>query len=163
MIKTTWRLLLGTFFLTACVYEAPLTTQHDIPIDQSILGTWNIVSDEGSDEQLRILRFSDTEYLVSDLNNDDELFFRAYAIEIAGVSAVQLEFIGDNKRPVSGDNRYVVASYRLVDGLLEVRTLNTELVSEELTDSETLKAAFIEHKENPALFNDPGLFKKVTD
>ncbi len=163
MRKTGWTLLLGAFFLAACVYEVPFTTQHNIPIDQAVLGTWEIVSEEGSVEQLRILRFSDTEYLVSDVNGDDELYFRAYAIEVGGVSAVQLEFLGDDKRPVRGDDRYLVATYSFVDGLLEVRTLNSDLVDDELTDSESLRAAFIKHKENPELFNDPGLFKRVGD
>lgn len=162
-MNTVIRTLLLGLLLTACVYETPLTPRHDIPIDQAVLGTWNLVSEDDSDEQLRILRFSDTEYLVGNVDNDDELYFRAYAIEIAGVSAIQLEFLGDNKRPVRGDDRYLVASYRFVDGLLEVQTLNTELVDDELTDSESLKAAFIEHKENPELFNDPGLFERMAD
>jgi len=163
MRTTTWTILATVFLLVACVYEVPFTAEHNIPIDQAILGTWEVVSEEGSDEQLRILRFSDTEYLVADNDGDDELYFRAYAIEIAGIPAVQLEFLGDNKRPVRGDKRYLVASYRFVDGMLEVQTLNSELVDDELTDSESLRAAFTMHKENPELFNDPGLFKRVTD
>ncbi|MGD9021155.1 MAG: hypothetical protein PVF46_05110 [Lysobacterales bacterium] len=164
MRKPAWLALLGTLLVGACVYDVPFVTEHDIPIDQAILGTWEIVSEEDDDEQLRILRFSDTEYLVCDVDGEgDELYFRAYAIEVGGISAVQLEFLGDNKRPVRGDNRYLVASYRFVDGLLEVRTLNVELVDDELTDSESLRAAFMEHKENPELFNNPGLFKRVTD
>ena len=163
MKKLIVLVLNALFLLSACVYEAPLSTQHTIPIDQAVVGTWEIVSDEGSDDQLRILRFSDTEYLVSDTTGDDELYFRAYAIELEGISMVQLEFLGDDKRPVRGANRYLVATYRFVDGLLEVRTLNSDLVADELTDSESLRAAFIAHKENPELFNDPGLFKRITD
>ena len=163
MRRTVWTLFLGVLLLAACVYEAPLVVDHSIPIDQTILGTWEVISEEGDDEQLRILRFSETEYLVTDSGDGDELYFRAYAIEVGGISAVQLEFLGDDKRPVRGDNRYLVATYKMVDGSLEIRTLNTELVSDELTDSESLRAAFMEHKDNPELFNDPGLFRRIED
>jgi len=39
----------------------------------------------------------------------------------------------------------------------------TFLVGEELTGSESLRAAFIANKENPELFNDPGFFERVAD
>lgn len=161
MKTAKWTLILTVLTLAACVYEAPLTTQHTLPIDQAVLGTWQTVSGDGSVEHLRILRFSDTEYLVNHAESDDQLFFRAYTIEVGGVSAVQLEFLGDDTRPVRGKNRYLVATYRIVDEMLEVRTLNSDLVGEELSDSESLRAAFTAHKENPELFNDPGLFKRI--
>ena len=165
MKRVSWLAGLAILFLAACEFDVPLVVEHDIPIDPNILGTWQIVSEDGDDAQLRIMKFSDTEYLVHDSEDDGDLYFRAYAINVGGVSAVQLEFLGDDKRPVKSDggDRYMVASYKMVDGMLEIRTLNSELVDKELTDSESLKAAFIEHKENPELFNDPGLFRRLQD
>lgn len=165
MKRTVWMLFLGILLLAACEYDVPLTMEHSIPIDQGILGTWEADSGEDDYFQLRILKFSDTEYLVHDAEDDGDLYFRAYAIEVAGISAVQLEFLGDDDNPVKSDggDRYFVASYKMVDGMLEIRTLNTELVNDELTDSESLRAAFIANKDNPELFNNPGFFRRVTD
>jgi hypothetical protein len=166
MRKTAWILFLGIFLLAACEFDVPLTTEHVIPINQAVLGSWELVPEENdSPASMKIMEFSDTEYLVHYVENELELFFRAYAINVDGLDAIQLEAIGDEDGPVdkNHDDRYMVASYRIVDGKLETRTLNTELVSKELSDSALLRAAFIEHKENPELFNDPGFFKRVAD
>jgi hypothetical protein len=158
-------LLFFLLALAACQYDAPLTTAHDIPVDPSILGSWVIVPSDNDDPEtrLQIHRFSDTEYAVHYHESNTDLYFRAYAINIAGVSAVQLELIGSEEGAVgsAAEDRYMVASYRLVDGQMEVRTLNTELVDDELKDSASLREAFIAHKDNPELFNDPGLFKRT--
>jgi hypothetical protein len=157
-------LLLLLVALAACQYDAPLTTDHVIPIDPSILGSWAIIPAENDDPETRVQihGFSDTEYAIHYHESSIDLYFRAYAINIAGVPAVQLELIGSGEGAVGSDeeDRYVVARYRLVDGQLEVRTLNTELVDDALKDSESLRAAFIAHKDNPELFSDPGLFKR---
>lgn len=152
--------------LAACVYDVPITTQHEIAVDQSILGAWEHVPEgDDSSTKMRIFQFSDTEYLVHYLEGDLELHFRAYAFAIDGVKGVQLEAIGDSDQAVGKDleNRYTVASYRMVDGKLEVRTLNTELVDADIADSESLRAEFLKHRDHPELFNDPGLFQRVVD
>lgn len=180
-MKKIHMLLFAFFFsLTACVYDAPLSSDHSIPIDQSILGSWNILAETNQIDEaarniaegnttvdsktgVRIYKFSDTEYSVHYYEDNNDFYFRAYTIDIGGVSAVQLELIGTNEEAVAGDEdgRYHVASYRMVDGLLEIRTLNSDLVSDDLLDSESLQKAFMTHKDNPELFNDPGLFKRV--
>jgi hypothetical protein len=168
-------LFAGFFSLASCVYDVPLSTDHSIPIDASILGSWKLIPetnqvDEAVDgkptdskDGVRIYPFSDTEYSVHYYEDNNDFYFRAYRINVGGVSAVQLVLIGTNEEAVTDDedDRYVVASYKIVEGLLEIRTLNTELVKDDLPDSESLKKAFIEHKDNPELFNDPGLFRRV--
>jgi hypothetical protein len=165
MKKSGWVLLLSIFFLTACEYDIPLTFEHNIPIDQSILGSWVYVpaANEDGNTEVRIHGFSDTEYSIHYMEDDDDLYFRAYAVNIAGTSAVQLELTGTDEESVEQgqENRYVVAQYTMVNGQLEIKTLNSELVSNSITDPETLRQVFAEHKNNPELFNDPGLFKRV--
>ena len=157
--------LICVFLAAACQYDAPLTTAHDIPIDPAILGTWVIVPSENDDPAtlVRIHRFSDTEYAIHYQESELGLYFRAYAINIAGVAAMQLELIGSDESAVGSDaeDRYVVARYSMVNGQLEVSTLNTDLVSDKLADPESLREAFIANKNNPDLFNDPGLFKRL--
>ena len=153
--------------VTACEYNVPLTTDHNIPVDHAVLGYWKIIPAENEDDdtEVRIYQFSDTEYVVHYHEDTGDLYFRAYAINIGGVPAVQLELIGNDEKPVGSneEDRYQVISYNMVNGLLEIRTLNSELVDDELPDSESLRKAFIEQKNNPELFNDPGKFKRIQD
>jgi len=165
MKNTIFGSILGLFLLTACEYNVPLSTDHNIPIDSTVLGSWKVASIENKDEdtEIRIHKFSDTEYAIHYLEDGGNLYFRAYAINVGGVSAVQIELIGNGKEAISSDedDRYQVASYKLVDGLLHIGVLNSDLVDDELPDSESLRKAFIEHKDNPELFNDPGIFRRI--
>jgi len=153
-------------FLSACEYRSPVTTIHRIPIDPAILGPWVIVPQENEDDstELRILEFSDTEYSIHYSEGSGDLYFRAYAFEAGGVSAVQLELIGSDKESIRGNDdypeRFQVASYKMVGGLLEVRTLNSDLIKSKSSDSDTLRSEFVKYKDHPELFNDPGSFKR---
>lgn len=160
-------LSLGTLCLAACEYDVPITTDHEIQINRSLLGSWEAIPGEDEDDdnvRLQVLEYSDTEYLVHYFEGDESLYFRAYPIKIGDVNAIQLELIGDDKESIGHDkeDRFVVASTRLLEGKLEVRTLNTELVNAQLTDSQSLRDAFIANIKNPELFNDPGFFKRPT-
>lgn len=166
-MKTLLLLVFSVLFLTACKYKVPITTDHNIPVDPLVIGSWKIVPEEGQDNDSAILvfKFSDTEYSVRYHEDGGELYFRAYAINIGGVDAVQLELIGSGEGPVTSkdEERYHVVAYQLDNDLLKISSLNTELVDDELADSESLKKAFILNKENPGLFTDPGFFNRVPD
>ena len=157
----------AVFFLAGCIYEEPLTTDHNIPVDASILGLWAEVTPEGetapSDPGLIILKFSETEYLIHyPPGADDGLYYRGYPIEIGGISCVQLEVIGDQNGSVGKDNKgYNVVTYQLKEGQLEIRLLNTKLVSDDLKTTDELMRAFLEQKDHEELFNDPGFFRRV--
>lgn len=90
------------------------------------------------------------------------MYFRAYPVKIGGISAVQLEVLGDDEALTEdADDRYMIAAYRKVDGNLEVRTLNTGLFDTDVSDSGSLMAEILKNEDNPGLFNDPGLFKRT--
>lgn len=160
-------LSLGALCLAACEYDVAITTDHNIPINRGLLGSWEAIpgEDEADDNtRLQVIEFSETEYLVHYFEGDESLYFRAYPVKIGNVNAIQLELIGDDNESIDHDkeDRFVVASTRLLEGKLEVRTLNTELVSAQLSDSQSLRDAFLANIKNPELFNDPGVFKRVT-
>ncbi len=166
MKKIILGLLTVSVLLLACQYDVPITTAHEIPINKTLIGNWQWVAEDeedNSDAEMRIFRFSDTEYLIQYFEHKASLYFRGYQILIGGVSAVQLELLGSDDESVSPDDEdlFMVASYQMVDGELEVKTLNTNLINDELTDSESLRKAFIEHEDHPELFNDPGRFKRM--
>ncbi len=159
-------LIVAVLFLAGCEYEAPLTEEHSIPVDSSVLGLWEIIpdSDKKSDapERMMLLKYTDTEYLIHHPTGEDGLYFRGYPIKIGDVSCVQIQWIGTAEGDIKKDDRdYNVVSYNFSNGELVIKTLNTDLVDDDLKDSEALKKAFLKNKDNKDLFTDPGKFRKV--
>lgn len=160
-------LSIAVFLLAGCIYDAPLTTDHSVPVDTAVLGLWAEVVPEGetkgSDDELMILKFSETEYLIHyPTGTDDGLYYRGYPIEVGGISCVQLQVIGNHEGAVVKEaERYNVASYQVKEGQLQIRLLNTELVKDDLKTADELVQAFLGQKENEALFGDSTIFRKV--
>jgi hypothetical protein len=154
-------------FLAGCEYEAPLTEEHSISIDQSVLGLWEPVPDKGEqpdqNERMMVLKYTETEYLIHYPIGKDGMYFRGYPIKIGGVPCVQIQIIGTAEGNLDKDNKelFHVVSYQLSNGELIIKTLNTNLVNHDLKDSEALKKAFLKHKDNKDLFRDPGRFRKI--
>ena len=150
--------------LMGCFYEAPLTTQASIGVDPAMLGVWKLVPEAGETlsqpEVMTILEFSDHEYMIRYDDGPEGSYFRAYPIQIGGISCVQLQLIGSADGPISPDEkgRYIVASFTFEADRLVVRTLNTELVSTDLKTSQELVNAFVRNKSAKNLFTEPGFF-----
>ena len=154
--------------IVGCDYQAPLTADHTVSIDQSVLGLWEEVpkgdKPPNPDERMLILRFSDTEYLIHYPTGKDGLFFRGYPINVGGVPCVQVQLIGGYDGDIEKEDRkYQVISYSLSNGMLELRTLNTDLVDKNLQDSASLRQAFLKHKDNKDLFKNPGTFRRIKE
>jgi hypothetical protein len=154
-------ILLATMLIFAgCVYESPLSEEHTIAIDPGVLGLWEEIPDEATDssemERMLVMRFSDTEYLVR---------YRAYPIKIGKVSCIQLQSLGSGKGPLpAGENQqYLVASYQLDARGLEVKLLNSDLVTDKISDPLLLRKAFLDHQDEENLFSGPGRFRRISD
>ena len=163
-------LIITVLFLAGCKYETPLTKEHTIAVDSSVLGLWEPQLDEredsGANERMMILKYSDTEYLIHyPPGGNDEAYYRGYPIQIGGISCVQLQVIGTEagmpKRDIK--NLFHVVSYELKKGILEIRTLNTNLVGSNLKTTEALVQAFLSHKDNKDLFTNSVRFKQIKD
>ena len=152
--------------LTGCEYEVPLVEKKDIPVDEAILGLWEQVpgkDETGSPQEMLVLKYTDTEYLVHYPTGKDGMYFRAYPIKIDGKIYVQTQLIGTRDGNIEKkDRRYHVVSYKLSDGQFEMRILNADLVDKNLTDSAKLMEAFLKNKDNKDLFKEPGKFRKVS-
>ena len=159
--------VMTVLFLAGCEYEFPLTKEHTISIDASVLGLWEPVPEKGEepdpDERMMILKYSDTQYLIHHPMGRGGLYFRGYPIKIGNVSCVQVEIIGDEDGPLPKDAKEVfyVVSYVVANGELEVKSLNTKLVSDKLRNSEAMRRAFLEHQGNKDLFTDPAKFRRI--
>ncbi len=153
--------------LTGCNYEAPLTEEHSIPIDQSALGLWELVPEKserpGENERMMILKYSDTEYLIHYPIGKEGMYFRGYPIKIGGLLCVQIQLIGTAEGNPDKDDKklFHVVSYQWSNGELIIKTLNTDLVRNDIKDSKALKKAFLKHKADKGLFRDPGKFRKI--
>ena len=146
---------------------APLSAEHNVSIDNALLGHWLMLPDEtdpnASLDSMTVLQFSDTEYLVNYTSEGSVTVFRAYLIEVGKGTLLQLEFLGTDEGPPQGntdEHRFMVAQYVLHQGELEVKTLNTDVVSRDLKDSQSLVQAYLANLDNPELFNNPGVFIK---
>ena len=163
-------LIVTALFVAGCTYEKPLVKEHAIPVDSSVLGLWKPQPDEGEesgvDERMIILKFSDTEYLIHyPPGGNDEAYYRGYPIKIGGISCVQLQVIGteDGMPKKKAKALFAVVSYELKKDILEIRTLNTDLVDDDLKTTEALVQAFLNHKDNKDLFTDSVRFKQLKD
>lgn len=149
-----------------CWYDVPLTEERSIPVDPEVLGWWEYASDDAKDtevkERMLVLQFSETEYLIHYLVGAKEAFyFRGYPIKIGGVACVQLQEIGFiDGVPDKNTKPFYAVAYQLTDGELVVKILNTALVGEDLLGGEALRKAFLQHKDDPLLFYDPGRFRR---
>ncbi len=162
-------LVTAALLIAGCQYESPLTEEHTIAIDASALGLWEIIPEEGEkadpDYQMIILKYSDTEYLVHYPIGNDGLYYRAYPIKIGKSSYIQIEIIGTEDGPYDEDKKeiYHVISYTLENGELEIKSLNTDLVDDDLKDMKALRTAFLKNQDNKDLFTDPGKFRRIKD
>jgi len=163
--------------VTGCVYEYPLTTEHNIPIDPAILGLWKFIPDESDepeppeerkepepDELMMILKFSDTEYMIQFMVKD-VVYNRGYPIKIGDVSCVQLEAIGSEAGPFEKDIKtlFNVMSLASENDELVMRFINTDLVDTDLESIEALKEAFLKNQDSEDLFMDSVKFRRVED
>jgi hypothetical protein len=150
-----------------CQYDFPLSRQHIIPIDSLLLGMWEAIPEEGNEseppEQMMVLKYSETEYMIDYPIGSDGIYFRGYPIKIGKTSCMQLEVIGDAKGPPNKNekNLFLVATYTIDDDQMEIKILNTELIGNNLTSTEAIQQAFLENQDNENLFNDPGMFRKI--
>ena len=163
--KILFLITLALAVFAGCEYESPLTYEHNIPVDSSVLGLWETIPDKnetpGSGEKMLVLKYSDTEYLVHYPIGDEAFYFRGYPVKIGDISCVQIQLIGDTNGDIKKEERkYQVVSYVLSNGELEIKTLNTDLVDKNLKESNNLRKAFVKNSGNMKLFQNPVRFMR---
>ncbi len=163
----TWvSLAIAALLVGGCEYEAPLTEEHTIPVDASLIGLWKPVPEPGEQvdtgEGMLVLKYSPTEYLIHSPTGDDGIYYRGYPIKIGGISCVQLEIVGVRDGPPNEKekNLFHVAAYEIKAGMLEVRLLNSDVVDDDLKDAAALRKAFLENIGNKDLFEESVRFRK---
>ena len=161
-----WVLMAIAVFVGGCQYDYPLVDKSVKPIDKSLLGVWESVPDEGETNAVinraLVLPFSDNEYLIQyPVKEKDSLFFRAYLIDIDGLSCLQVQVLGTDQGPAeSSADTYDVVAYQKAGDLLVVDVLNPQVVKKEAGSTEALQQAFLKARTNSVRFNHHARFRK---
>ncbi|MCU0857421.1 MAG: hypothetical protein MUC65_03340 [Pontiellaceae bacterium] len=165
--------LLGLLGLCSCVYEIPLVEKATKPIDSSLAGAWQKIPAAGEKESdwtetLLLVPFSKTEYIAVCtpsrdeaaicLPGTDKILFRAYPIEIADLSLIQIEWLQLYSK---NGTRFQVCRCKIRDGILTVETLNREVVDPGITDADLLHETVLENVKNPDLFSNPVQYRRL--
>ena len=156
-------------FLPACEYEAPVAAKQDLPIDSTVLGHWKFVPEKANDsrdpEEMLILKYSQTEYLIFyPSNSKSGMFFRGYPVRIGKTDCVQIQCVGTSRGNIKPEERkYHLLTYQFSEpGQIVLRILNTDLLDDDLDSTEALEQAFLKHENDPELFCQPGTFRKLS-
>lgn len=161
--------LASLFFLNSCVFDVPFETEAKLPVDPALLGRWEMVIDEvkpdateTKPERMLVLEGARNEYVIEYPIGEKAMYFRAFAIELAGEKFIQVQWIGTVEGPVKPEDRkYQLLKLTSAGDTVEIRTLDTLLFGKHHGDPERMKAAFMERKDNPKLFGDPEKFRKL--
>ncbi len=166
-------LLLVGLSTSGCHFSEPITTRHDVPIDENILGRWQ---SRKSHLNLLILKYSDTEYLIRKVNtgpgksNDTEPYieyFRGYPFEIAGTRYIQLQILGiqeDKKSShikVNIDDPYIVTYYRIEGDTMKTWFLDIPLKGDEKSLLESLRHKPMTPASDPNVFFEGPVFRRL--
>ena len=135
------------FFASGCEYDFPLAAKQGIPIDNSVLGTW-----EQGKTQIKISRYSPTEYLIN-YSDKDEIIFRGYPIKIADKTLIQLALMDKDKAV-----KYFVVSYSVAGGDLMIKALASKIKAK---NSVEFRNFFLANRNKANLFGEFGRFSKA--
>ena len=167
MKKYLMPIVVAIILTACCVHQAPITTEHAIAIDWDLLGLWEAVPGEAKDDptedQMLILKWSETEYLAQFPRGEKGDFYRAYPVEIDGRLLLQAQSLGSDWGDIHEGDRvvYPILTYRIVEGILMISTLNTQVVDDKITDGDALREAIIANINRQDLFEPPTHFRRV--
>lgn len=152
-----------SFLLGSCVFDEPFDPQAKIPVDAKLLGRWEEADAKGA-KRMMVLQHSANEYLVHYPQDEDGMYFRAYAVELEGRNFIQIQLIGSTDQAAAPDERkYHLCEIKLEGDTLGLRTLDADLLGKDkdLSTTADLRKAFAAHKDDPGLFSGSTTFKRL--
>jgi hypothetical protein len=151
--------------LAGCDYTVPLVRTAVTPIDTAVVGLWQRTGQDKRVESLLVLPLGTNEYLVAyPAGSKDALFARGCLWSKEGTSLVQLDWIGTAKGGLPENNRtFQYASYTVASNTLSIKLLNPEVAAKDAASSDALVKAITANRDNPDLYRDKMVFRKVQD
>ena len=146
------------------MFDAPFEKEAGLPVDPALLGRWESLpaDPKRASERMLVLQHSANEYLVEYPVGEKAMFFRAFAVDLAGSRFIQAQWIGNAEGPVKPqDRKYHLLMVKVTGDTLEMRTINPEVLGNNLGDTARMKAAFAAHKDDARLFGEPENFRRI--
>ncbi len=149
--------------LTGCDYTVPLVKTAELKIDPAVTGLWQRANGDGQTESLLVLPLNKQEYMVSyPAGSLHSMYARACLCRTAGMTLVQLEWIGTAKGDLPSDKRiFQYASYTVASNSITIRLLNADIVAKDANSTKALARSIADNKDKPDLFRDEMVFKKT--
>lgn len=152
--------------LSSCVFESRFEATAKVPVNPALPGCWEEIQSDGKSAvgRVLVLQHSPNDYLVSYPEGEKAMYFQPSSVDLGRQRCTQIWLIGTADGPVKPEDRkYHLLKAVLTDGELEIRTIKPEMLGKDLGDTASLRAAFINHKDEESLFGEPARFRrKVT-
>lgn len=156
--------LVVSLLLAGCDYDAPLSTEHVVPVDPAFLGAWEMVPETDEDRAsgdmgpLVVLRFSPTEYVIHDPGGHS---YRAFFVDLGGHRCLQFEDLGSGAGQAPEPRRYLVGRCDADgDDGFTLSLLNDRRVPQGSKTTAELQAAFLAARDAPDLFEPIARFRR---
>jgi len=163
-MKTLFVTLALAMCLSSCVFESPFEATAKAPVEQALLGRWQEVpaNTQSPGNRMLVLQHSENEYLVRYPEGDKAMFFRAFAVDLAGQPCIQIQLIGTAEGAVKPENRkFHLLKVEHNGDALELKTINRDVLGKDLKQTDELKAAFAARASDPSLFAEPMKFRRA--
>lgn len=163
-MKTLLTAAASLFLLNSCVFESPFETVAKYPVEPGLLGRWEEIQEtpDGSPDRMLVLQNAPDDYVVEYPVGEKAMFFRAFAVELAGAKYIQVQLIGNQENTVKpGERKYHLVKVTAAGDEMEMSTIDPEVLGKDLGDPARMKAAFTEHKDDPGLFEKPAKFRRI--
>lgn len=163
-MKTLLTAALSLFLLNSCIFESPFETVAKFPAEPGLLGRWEEIQEtpDGSPNRMLVLQNAPNDYVVEYPIGEKAMFFRAFAVELAGAKYIQVQLIGNQENTVKAEDRkFHLLKVSTSESGLEMRTLDPKVLGEGLSDTTRMIAAFAKQKDDPGLFDKPAKFKRI--
>ncbi len=150
-------------FISACDFTVPLSGKPELLIDERAVGLWERTKEDGKTERMLVLPISEHEYFLSwPEAAPTELYAKAHLFEFSDRTLVQLKWFGNSNGTVpDNDVVWQVAAYSIAEDTLEVRLLNPDVTGKDHKTTAELALAVESNMNNPLLFRDNWVFKKI--
>ena len=165
MTKWLAIILAALLLIAGCEYKEPLSEKQNIPIDETLIGQWDALPENTDTSPVKdsivVLKLSSTEYLIHYYTGSGSMYFRAYPLKIGSVECLQLHLLGYQDGKLARDDApFQVAKYTFSGDVVEIRMMNTSVISPKLGSNAAIRDAFIKNQANDTLFRDPGKFRR---
>ena len=150
--------------LAGCDYTVPLAKAPAKAADAALVGLWQR-TENGIVENLVVLPLGKQELMVAyPATTKDAMYGRAWAAKGAGLSLLQIEWIGTGTGATPENGKvFQLASYAIEGGKLTVRIVNGDVAGASAATTDELAKALEAAKGKDDFYRAPMVFTRAKD